>query len=162
MKYRDRTYYQRAQILIYRQKAADTTLGKNPDDGLYLTYCSLSGRFVSGSRCLPYLDKFNLLIEQRYCGADMKKPRMGHTMTYFPFGALIEAPLMRRYHNKLLEVSLKTYDKIIIVAKTCTTRDRITGDDILLEVYEIIGLSLDSCLVEHLGSLLERCCRDKA
>ncbi|MBR4029435.1 MAG: hypothetical protein IKJ08_07610, partial [Alistipes sp.] len=36
------------------QKAADTTLGKNPDDGLYLRYCSLSGLFVSGSRCLPY------------------------------------------------------------------------------------------------------------
>ena len=32
-------------------------LGKNPDDGLYLAYCSLSGIFVSGSRCLPYNKK---------------------------------------------------------------------------------------------------------
>ena len=33
------------------QKAADTTLGKNPDDGLYLAYRSLSGQLVGGSRC---------------------------------------------------------------------------------------------------------------
>ena len=38
---------------ISQEKAADTTLGKNPDDGLYLKYCSLSGISVSGSRCLP-------------------------------------------------------------------------------------------------------------
>ena len=42
---------------ISQEKAADTTLGKNPDDGLYLAYCSLSGLFVSGSRCLPYHEK---------------------------------------------------------------------------------------------------------
>ena len=42
-------------------KAADTTLGKNPDDGLYFGYCSLSGLFVSGSSCLPYHNK--LLVE---------------------------------------------------------------------------------------------------
>ena len=47
------------------QKAADTTLGKNPDDGLYLRYCSLSGLFVSGSRCLPYHKKEHNL-HQRY------------------------------------------------------------------------------------------------
>ena len=33
------------------------SLGKNPDDGLYFAYCSLSGLFVSGSRCLPYHNK---------------------------------------------------------------------------------------------------------
>ena len=43
------------------QEAADTTLGKNPDDGLYLRYCSLSGLFVSGSRCLPYHKKLLVL-----------------------------------------------------------------------------------------------------
>ena len=42
---------------ISQEKAADATLGKNPDDGLYLAYCSLSGLFVSGSRCLPYREK---------------------------------------------------------------------------------------------------------
>ena len=47
------------------QKAADTTLGKNPDDGLYLAYCSLSGLFVSGSRCLPYHTKSLLPLD---CG----------------------------------------------------------------------------------------------
>ena len=36
---------------IWSQKVVDTTLDKNPDDGLYLAYCSLSGLFVSGSRC---------------------------------------------------------------------------------------------------------------
>ena len=44
--------------LISQEKAADATLGKNPDDGLYLAYCSLLGLFVSGSRCLPYRGKF--------------------------------------------------------------------------------------------------------
>jgi hypothetical protein len=33
------------------QKVVDATLGKNPDDGLYMAYCSLSGLFVSGSKC---------------------------------------------------------------------------------------------------------------
>ncbi len=30
----------------------------------------------------------------------MKKPRMDSTFSYIPFGALIEAPHMRRYHKK--------------------------------------------------------------
>ena len=48
--------------LISQEKAADTTLGKNPDDGLYLRYCSLSGLFVSGSRCLPYREKLLVVV----------------------------------------------------------------------------------------------------
>ena len=47
---------------ISQEKAADATLGKNPDDGLYLAYCSLSGLFVSGSICLPYREK---LVESK-------------------------------------------------------------------------------------------------
>ena len=43
---------------IWGQKGSDTTLDKNPDDGLYLKHCTLSGLFVSGSRCLPYNRKF--------------------------------------------------------------------------------------------------------
>ena len=37
------------------------------------------------------------------CGADMKKPRMGSTKAYVPFGALIERPRMTSFHNKLLD-----------------------------------------------------------
>ena len=44
-----------------------------------------------------------MLSEWCSSGADMKKPRMGSTKAYIPFGALIEASLMRRYHNKLVE-----------------------------------------------------------
>ena len=42
------------------------------------------------------------LSEWCRCGADMKKPRMGSTKAYIPFGGMIEAPQMRRYHKKLL------------------------------------------------------------
>ena len=38
-----------ARATICSQKGLSTTLGKNPDDGLYLAYCSLSGLFVRGS-----------------------------------------------------------------------------------------------------------------
>ena len=41
------------------------TLGKNGDDGLYLAYCSLSGSFVSGSRCLPYREKLLCAVNVR-------------------------------------------------------------------------------------------------
>ena len=49
-------------IAVYRnkfcwEKAADTTLGKNPDNGPYAKYYPLSGIFVSGSRCPPYRNK---------------------------------------------------------------------------------------------------------
>jgi len=48
----------------------------------------------------------DLLSEWCSSGADMINPRMGHTMLYFLFGDLIEASLMRRYHNKLADESL--------------------------------------------------------
>ena len=64
---------------ISQEKAADTTLGKNPDDGLYLRYCSLSGLFVSGSRCLPYREKL-ISCQKGLDVASIKKlPQMGHT-----------------------------------------------------------------------------------
>ncbi len=42
----------------------------------------------------------------------MRKPRMGSTLRYVPFGAWIEAPLMRRYHNKLLDERYTTLNKL--------------------------------------------------
>jgi hypothetical protein len=42
----------------------------------------------------------------------MKKPWMDSTIAYIPFRALIEASLMRRYHKKLLVVSLHYRDKV--------------------------------------------------
>ena len=44
-----------------------------------------------------------MLSEWCRCVADMKKPRMGSTKAYVPFGALIEAAQVRHYHNKLVE-----------------------------------------------------------
>ena len=64
---------------ISQEKAADTTLGKNPDDGLYLRYCSLSGLFVSGSRCLPYREKLISCQKGTDVASIKKLPQMGHT-----------------------------------------------------------------------------------
>ena len=59
--------------LICCQKVVDATLGKKNADGLYLAYCSFAFIFVSGSRCLPYLEKFNLLSEGVRFGLSQKK-----------------------------------------------------------------------------------------
>ena len=75
-----------------------------------------------------------------------------------PFGL----PLIIVWLNLHIKLRLKTNYQVVIVAETSTTRDRITGDDVLLEVNQVIRLSLDSCLVKNLSSLLERCCRDEA
>ena len=48
----------------------------------------------------------NFSAEWCRCVADMKKPRMGSTIAYIPFGALIEAAQMRHYHEKLLQLDL--------------------------------------------------------
>ena len=42
----------------------------------------------------------NLLSEWRSSGADMIKAWIGSTLAYVLFRLLIEASLMRRYHNK--------------------------------------------------------------
>ena len=54
----------------------------------------------------------NLLSEWCRSGADMREPRMGSTLRYVPFGAWIEASLMRRYHNKLLDERYTTLNKL--------------------------------------------------
>ena len=78
-------------------------------------------------------------------------------------------PQIAAYHKKLflvrdkeLQIRLKTYYEVLILAETCTTRDWVTCDNILLKVNQVIALSLDSCLVKNLSSLLELRCRDKA
>ena len=52
---------------------------------------------------MAYHKKY-LLLEGCRCGLNIKKPQMGCTKTYCSFGALIERPQMRPYHNKLLVV----------------------------------------------------------
>ena len=42
----------------------------------------------------------NLLSEGCRCGLDMKLGWMDSTWMYIPFSLMIEASLMRRYHNK--------------------------------------------------------------
>ena len=41
------------QRTISREKGADATLGKNPDDGRYKKYCSLSGLFLLAATDAP-------------------------------------------------------------------------------------------------------------
>ena len=54
-----------------------------------------------------------------------------------------------------LEVFLRAHDNLVEVAETCTGRDEVARDDILLHTYEWVALATDGCFVEHLCSLLE-------
>ena len=54
-----------------------------------------------------------------------------------------------------LEVFLRTHDNLVEVAETCTGRDEVARDDILLHTYEWVALATDGRFVEHLCSLLE-------
>ena len=63
----------------------------------------------------------------------------------------------------LLEVFfLRTNDNLVEFAQTCTGRDEVTADDVLLHTYERVALARDGCLVEHLRCLLEGGCRHEA
>ena len=54
------------------------------------------------------------------------------------------------------------YNQIVVFAHTGTGRYQVTANHILLHTFKRIDLTLDSGLVEDLGGLLERCCRDEA
>ena len=41
------------------------------------------------------------VVKSRKMWCQMKEPRMGHTLTYFPFGALSLVPQIAAFHNKL-------------------------------------------------------------
>ena len=47
------------------------------------------------------MSKINLASEVVRRGADMKKPRMGSTLKYVPFGDFTEVPQIAAYHAKL-------------------------------------------------------------
>ena len=47
----------------------------------------------------------------------MKKPRMGSTKAYVPFGGLIEAPQMRRYHKKSQEIIVTIHKFTLIITE---------------------------------------------
>ena len=113
---------------------------------------------LSAKRC-PLLQEINLLSEVVRCGATQKKPPRDSTKPYSPRRfTFSEVPQIAAYHNKLLKLRLQADNKIVVIAETRTAGDRITRDDVLLEVNQIVGLSLDSGLVEHLSCLLERRC----
>ena len=71
----------------------------------------------------------NLLSEWCSSGADMKKAWMDSTLTYIPFRLLIEASLMRRYHNKY-----NLWSKVV----RCGDKRKNLGWDIL-DVFPIRG-----------------------
>ena len=57
---------------------------------------------------------------------------------------------------------LRANDEFVEIAETCTCRNQLTKDYVLLQTNEMIHLSADCCLVENLGGLLERCGRHEA
>ena len=55
----------------------------------------------------------------------------------------------------LLLVYSWSYKDFLELLLSCTCRDRMTADDILLKTLESIDATADSCLAEYLCSLLE-------
>lgn len=52
-------------------------------------------------------------------------------------------------------IFLAAYYDLVELTKTCTSRDEVTTDYVLLHTLKTVALAVDSCLVEHLGGLLE-------
>ena len=55
----------------------------------------------------------------------------------------------------LLHVSSWSNKNFLELLLTCTCRDRMSADNILLKTFESIDAATDRCLAEYLGSLLE-------
>ena len=63
---------------------------------------------------------------------------------------------------KIIQIGLQSYDQIVVLSQTRSTRDEVSADNVLLEVLQRIDLALNSGLVEHLRRLLERSGRNEA
>ena len=59
-------------------------------------------------------------------------------------------------------ILLRADNDFVELAKTRTGRDEVSADNVLLHTLEIVYLATYSRFVEHLGCLLERCCRHEA
>ena len=46
-------------------------------------------------------------------------------------------------------------DEALVLTKPCTFWDEVTADDVLLETFERIDLTIDSGIIKHLGRFLE-------
>lgn len=57
---------------------------------------------------------------------------------------------------------LRTNDEFLPLAESCTGRDEVTSDHVLLHTFQTVYLTTYCSFVEHLGCLLERCSRDEA
>ena len=55
----------------------------------------------------------------------------------------------------LLHIGSWSNQDLLEFLLTCTCRDRMSADDVLLKTLESVDAAADSCLAEHLGSLLE-------
>ena len=55
----------------------------------------------------------------------------------------------------LLHVGSWSDQDLLEFLLTCTCWDRMSADDVLLKTFESVDAAADSCLAEHLGSLLE-------
>lgn len=55
----------------------------------------------------------------------------------------------------LEEFFLAADDNLLELAQTCTCRDEVAADYVLLHTFECVALAADSCFVEYLGCLLE-------
>ena len=102
------TLFTRKKFLV--RGVADATLGKNPDDGLYKKYCSLSGLFLLAAADAPLSREINFLLEGVRLGLSQKKTPRDSTQTYSPRGLTFsDGPRMTPYHNKYFRMSYQ-YD----------------------------------------------------
>ena len=62
----------------------------------------------------------------------------------------------------LVMLLLRHYEELVILGQTCTSRDEVTADDVLLDALELVRLARDGRIVEYLGGLLEGSRRDEA
>ena len=65
-------------------------------------------------------------------------------------------------YNNLLEISkillivvCLSDENLLEYLLSCTSRDRVSADDIFLKTFEVVNAASDSCLAEYLCSLLE-------
>ena len=55
----------------------------------------------------------------------------------------------------LLSIGSRSHEDFLELLLTCTCRDRVSADDILLKTFKVVYATSDSGLAEYLGCLLE-------
>ena len=73
-------------------------------------------------------------------------------------GLLVEIDDVLLVGLHALVVLARADNEFVPCTESGTSGDEVSADDVLLHTLEIVLLTTDGSLVEHLGGLLERCC----